>query len=330
MTEFTKPYLQLGLIGYPVKHSLSPRIHQAALESLGVEGRYHLYPVPPLPEGKSDLEALLEQLRQGVIDGLNVTIPHKQSVLPYLDELTEDAGAIGAVNTLYVKRGRLIGDNTDAAGFWADLQLRLGRWKSERRALVLGAGGAARAVVYALLQYGWHVAVTARRQEQSLSLVENFRRLSGKLPDRAGSGESDAPCLEVLPFTEQGISDFLTHTPASRRVLIVNATPVGMEPALDDNPLPASLPLPEGAFIYDLIYRPAETALLRSARAQGLSVCNGLGMLVEQAVLAFERWTGEPAPRRAMYAAVQSYQIEDINSDQDKVYSRDRCNPPRD
>lgn len=301
---FTKSRLQLGLIGYPLNHSLSPQIHQAALESLGIEGCYRLYPVLPLPYGRPDLEALLEQLRRGQIDGLNVTIPHKQSVLAYLDGLTDAAGAIGAANTLYVKGGRLIGDNTDADGFWADLRARLARWEGERWALILGAGGAARAVVYALLGKGWKVAIAARRTEQSLSLAEHFRRLMGDRLDIAGDKPSNAPCLEVVPFTGEGISDFLAQTAARDNVLIVNATPVGMDAALDDNPLPENLPLPGGAFVYDLIYRPAETALMRSARAQGLPACNGLGMLVEQAALAFERWTGKPAPRKAMTAAV--------------------------
>ncbi len=304
MTGKAKPRLQLGLIGYPVEHSLSPRIHQAALEALGMAGEYHLYPVPPLPEGKTALEELMQGLRRGQMDGLNVTIPHKQAIMPYLDALTDAARAIGAVNTLYIQAGRLIGDNTDADGFRFDLQPRLGRWEGERRALVLGAGGSARAVVYALLHGAWQVAVTARRIEQSLSLVNHFRQTMSDRPEAVAGSRSGAVSLEVVPFTEQGISDFLAHTPASENILIINATPVGMEPALDDYPLPGKPPLPGGAFVYDLIYCPAETALIRSARAQGLPAWNGLGMLVEQAALAFERWTGKPAPRGVMYAAV--------------------------
>lgn len=304
MTDSSKHHLELGLIGYPVEHSLSPCVHQAALESLGIEGQYRLYPVLPMPAGSADLEALVEQLRRGKIDGLNVTIPHKESILAYLDDLTEAAGAIGAANTLYMNGARLIGDNTDADGFWADLEPRLDRWTGARRALILGAGGAARAVVYALLQQGWKIGVAARRSEQSLRLAQGFRRRAEMQPEIIGSGGSSAPCLEVILFTEEGIWDYLAQTAPGENILIVNATPVGMEPALGDNPLPGKRPLPGGAFVYDLIYHPAETALIRSARAQGLPAWNGLGMLVEQAALACERWTGKTAPRKAMFAAV--------------------------
>ena len=134
-------HYKLGLIGYPLGHSLSPVLHQTALAEAGLSGKYELYPVPPLPEGQQDLEAMLDRLRSGELHGLNVTIPHKQSVLPLVDDLSPSAAAMGAVNTLYMRSGQLIGDNTDAPGFWADLS-HLPIQKAET-ALVLGAGGAA-------------------------------------------------------------------------------------------------------------------------------------------------------------------------------------------
>ena len=115
-------FLRLGLTGWPLGHSLSPKLHSAALQALGLEGEYRLYLVPPLPEGQEQLKTLVKQVRAGEITGLNVTIPHKQAVLPLVDELTPAARAIGAVNTLYLWDGRLVGDNTDAPGFLADLR----------------------------------------------------------------------------------------------------------------------------------------------------------------------------------------------------------------
>ena len=146
---------QLGLIGYPLGHSLSPTIQQAALQAMCLPGEYRLYPIEPLPQGQSALVRLIERMRRGELDGLNVTIPHKPSVVPLLDELTPTAAGIRAVNTIYRDGSRLFGDNTDAPGFLTNLErLEITR---PGRALVLGAGGSARSVVYALAKRGWQV-----------------------------------------------------------------------------------------------------------------------------------------------------------------------------
>ncbi|PJB66449.1 MAG: shikimate dehydrogenase, partial [Anaerolineae bacterium CG_4_9_14_3_um_filter_57_17] len=157
----------LGLIGYPLGHSLSPKIHAAALKACGLRGDYSLFPIHP--DDKQGLKDLLNRVRSGEITGLNVTIPHKQNVIPLLDELTPTAQAIGAVNTIYRHGEKLIGENTDAAGFLSDLKKNIGNWKLGigKLALVLGAGGAARAVIYALLHDGWQVTLAARRIEQA-------------------------------------------------------------------------------------------------------------------------------------------------------------------
>ena len=279
---------QLGLIGYPLGHSLSPAIHQAALQAMGLAGEYRLYPVRPLPHGQAELAELVEQVRQSGLDGLNVTIPHKPSVVPLLDRLTSTAAGIGAVNTIFREAGRLWGDNTDAPGFLADLQ-RLGV-KGPGRALVLGAGGSARSVVYGLMGQGWQVQIAARRLAQAQSLASDLARVNpGAEPPQAG----------YLSLT--GIRGGLPVD------LIVNTTPVGMAPLLDANPWPAGLPLPPAAFVYDLIYNPAETPLMIAARHSGLEAANGLGMLVEQAALSLERWTGQPVPRQAMWEALQEF-----------------------
>ena len=280
---------QLGLIGYPLGHSLSPKIHVAALSACGLQGTYSLFPIPP--EDKQGLKDLLARVRTGEITGLNVTIPYKQNVIELMDELTPTAKAIGAVNTIYLHEGKLIGDNTDTSGFLSDLKrfltLECDSLLShqqelapalQKKALILGAGGSARAVVYALLYDGWDVTIAARRIEQAQQLSQSF-------------GKYDLPLstfdLQLLTFN-----------------LIVNTTPLGMTPNIEDSPLPENIVLSPKTVIYDLIYNPRETKLVRNARAQGLSATTGLGMLIEQAALAFETWTGTHADRTAMQKAV--------------------------
>ncbi len=270
--------IQLGLIGYPLGHSLSPKIHRAALKACGLEGTYSLFPISP--DDKQGLKDLLARVRSGEITGLNVTIPHKQNVIELMDDLTPTAKAIGAVNTIYMKQEKLIGDNTDAPGFLADLKrVSNSSFLIQHSALVLGAGGSARAVVYALLNDGWNVTIAARRIEQAQQLADSFTSYK----------------LQVADF-----SSFILH-PSS---LIVNTTPIGMTPNIDQSPLPENLSLSSNAFVYDLVYNPRETKLVRDARVQGLSATTGLGMLIEQAALAFELWTGHNLPRNILFEAV--------------------------
>ena len=268
--------MHLGLIGHPLGHSLSPKIHTAALKACGLEGEYSLFPIAP--EDMQGLKDLLTRVRGGEIHGLNVTIPHKQNVIPLLDELTPTAQAIGAVNTISMRNGKLVGDNTDAPGFLADLQNFLTtetRSHGERRkALVLGAGGSARAVVYALVHAGWDVTLSARRPEQAQALASNYQ----------------------LPITN------LINPPTFN--LLVNTTPLGMTPNVDASPWPEHLAFPKDAAVYDLVYNPRETKLVRDARAQGLPAKTGLGMLIEQAALAFEIWTGHRPPREVLFQQV--------------------------
>ena len=274
---------RLGLIGYPLGHSLSPVMHRAALQTLGMAGDYRLYPVPPGSEGRAALQELFLQVRLGVLHGLNVTIPHKQAVIPWLDELTPVSQAIEAVNTIYLQERRLVGDNTDAPGFLAGLRKLVPSGKPDhgKRALVLGAGGSARAIVYALVQDGWTVYIAARRLEQARQLASSPAARSATALSLTASSIGGCPAPD----------------------LIVNATPVGMTPHLEESPWPAGLPFPARAALYDLVYNPPETALVRAARAAGLPASNGLGMLVEQAALAFQIWTGRLPPRQAMLQA---------------------------
>jgi len=281
--------MHLGLIGYPLSHSLSPKLHEAALALLAIHGEYLLYPVAP--EEIVRLAELVKHMRDREINGLNVTIPYKQAIIPLLDELTSSAQAIGAVNTLYLNNDKLIGHNTDAPGFLADQARFIRNSGIEKKALVLGAGGAARAVVYALLKDGWKVSLAVRRADlnQARKLIEAFDQPTG-------SNSMDFVLLEAGDLERLG----------SGIQLIVNATPIGMFPEADFSPWPNGLPFPKEAAIYDLVYNPRQTRLVREAQNAGLRATTGLGMLVEQAALSFACWTGRDVPREVLYAAVEA------------------------
>ncbi|MCL4262670.1 MAG: shikimate dehydrogenase [Anaerolineae bacterium] len=305
----------LGIIGWPVAHSFSPAMHNAALADRGLD--YVYVPLPVHPEEVSTAVSALPTLG---FRGVNVTVPHKQAVMPLLDELEDAAQAIGAVNTIVVSRNPLpvnrnplsvtrepvthhasrithhrlpitdyrlpmTGYNTDWAGFLADL-VELGVEVNGRDCLILGAGGSARAVVYALAKSGGRVQVVARRPEQAGELAAALRPYAGDVAAR--------PTTDLAAIVAR-----LTAP------LIVNTTPVGMTPHPEVSPWPDDLPLPPGAFVYDLVYNPRETAFMRQAQAAGLPTANGLGMLVYQGARAFELWTGHTpnvALMRAMVA----------------------------
>ena len=272
--------IHLGLIGYPLGHSLSPKIHKAALKACGLQGDYSLFPIHP--DHLQGLKGLLARVRSGEITGLNVTVPYKQNVIELMDELTPAAQAIGAVNTIYFRNNRLIADNTDAPGFLTDLKRFIGKWElgvgNRKSALVLGAGGSSRAVVYALLNNGWNVTLAARRIEQARELAGRF----------AGVKAVGLDSKTILPTNLRWI---------------VNTTPVGMAPNTGQSPWPEELSFPRAA-IYDLVYNPRETKLVKDALAQNLNATTGLGMLIEQAALAFEIWTGHNPPRNILYDSV--------------------------
>ena len=285
--------IQLGLIGYPLGHSLSPAIHSAALHSCGLDGSYSRYPVQP--DDKHGLKELLESVRSGEIRGLNVTIPHKQNVIEFLDELTPTVKTIGAVNTIYSRAGKLIGDNTDARGFITDLKraFNFSSFRLPPSALVVGAGGSARAVAFALLNDGWNVSLTARRMEQAHQLADAFTTYQ-------------------LPITAYNLSLMETDLQTLSLSLIVNTTPVGMAPNIDQSPWPEGLALPSHAAVYDLVYNPRETKFVREARQQGLQATTGLGMLIEQAALSFEIWTGRAPSRELLLSAIDQSPIPNL------------------
>jgi shikimate dehydrogenase len=264
-----------AVIGSPVRHSLSPVLHNAAFAAAGLDWVYVALEVGPgrVPEALAGMRAL-------GIGGLSVTMPHKEAVAAECDRLSDDAAALGAVNCVVPDGDELVGHNTDGAGFVAALSAD-GVDPAGMACVVLGAGGAARAIALALARAGAaEVAVvnrTAARAEQAVALLGGV----GRVVAPADAGES-----------------------VGAAGLVVNATSVGMgDPAPSDLPLdPARLRA--GQVVADIVYRPLETALLRAARTRGATAVNGVPMLVHQAAVAFELWTGVPAPVAAMTASV--------------------------
>lgn len=272
----------VGLIGWPVEHSMSPAMHNAAFEAHGLNWRYLPLPVPP-----EQVHAALHGLAALGFRGANVTVPHKRAVLPILDTIAPEAKALGAVNTIVVERdaGRkpvLSGQNTDAAGFISALQDG-GFDPAGSSVVVVGAGGAARAVVFGLLQAEVAgVLVLNRTLERARTLVADLGRPSQSL-------------VRVQALD----GDTLVETTRAAD-LLVNATPIGMWPDVDNSIWPDRVSLPSDVTVFDLVYNPLETKLLRQARRSGAEALDGLGMLVRQGALAFEMWTGVEAPVEIM------------------------------
>jgi shikimate dehydrogenase len=270
----------VGLIGYPVEHSLSPAMHNSAFAALNLNWCYVPSPVPPERLG----EAIVGLRALGFV-GANVTVPHKQAVMCFLDEVTPETQAIGAVNTIVVREGRSIGYNTDWQGFLTALS-EGGFDPQGKRAVVLGAGGAARAVVYALAHDGVQVTVLNRTPSRAQALIRNFSSLF------------PSTFLFALPLTLQTLEEQTANAH-----LLVNTTSVGMWPEVGRSPWPEALSFPSHLTVFDLVYNPGETRFLWQARAAGAKSIGGLGMLVHQGAAAFELWTGEKAPVGAMYEA---------------------------
>lgn len=263
-----------AVIGDPVRHSLSPTIHNAAFAAAALDWAYLAFEVPA-GGGAGAVEAM----RVLGLDGLSVTMPLKTEVAAAVDERSPAVELLGAANTVARRGSVLVADNTDGEGFVAALRVDEGFDPAGVRCLVVGAGGAARAVILALGEAGASdIAVAARRPEAT------------------------AAACALAP----GVARPGTVTEADGAGLVVNATPVGMGEVVDLDP---TLPVPAerlgpGQMVVDLVYHPLLTPLLTAARARGAVAVNGVGMLLHQAALAFERWTGEPPPLEAMSAAV--------------------------
>jgi shikimate dehydrogenase len=265
-----------GVIGDPVRHSLSPVLHNAAYRELGLDWVFLAFEV-----AGGETRGAIDAMRALGLVGLSVTMPHKSAAAECCDELSDDAAALRGVNTLSVGAdGRIVGDSTDGEGFLRSLR-DAGHDPARTSALVIGAGGAARAVVRALGRAGASVVVCARN------------------PDAAATAAVLAPNGTSRPWSERSDA-------AGAATLVVNATPLGMagSPRANELPLPVTALRPDQVFA-DLVYHPRETPLLLAARDAGVAVVDGLGMLVHQAALQIERWSGFPAPVATMRAAAE-------------------------
>lgn len=278
----------VGLIGWPVSHSVSPAMQNAAFAHRGLNWAYL-----PLPVDSSRPDAVTQAvlgLRALGLRGANVTVPHKQAVMAALDRLTPAAQAIGAVNTIVVEPdGALLGDNTDAPGFIADLRDH-GVDPAGTHAVVLGAGGSARAVVFGLADAGARSILIANRTPKRAA------QLAGDMADRFPGCQIRAIGMEELAAHADGAG------------IVVNCTAVGMTPQHAASPWPGELAFAPGQIVYDLVYNPRQTRLLRQAAQDGALAIGGIGMLVWQGALAFKRWTGLDAPVAVMRQAVDAAQ----------------------
>lgn len=274
--------LHYGLIGWPLGHTLSPTIQQAALDKLELDATYEAVPTPP-----GDLADRIRELRDGAWAGLNVTIPHKTDTARMADRLTPTADRLGATNTLYTESGLLVGDNTDSGGLLDALRVYGGFAPHGAAALVLGAGGAARAAAFALAGAGAVRIAVANRT------VERARELASRILDVTGVATHG----HALSAAELGAS-------LDSADLLVNTTSVGMDggPAPSESPIPPELLRPN-LFVYDIVYRPARTRLLADAENAGCQTLGGLEMLVFQAAESLRRWTGQDPPIDVMLQA---------------------------
>lgn len=273
-----------GIIGRPVEHSFSPAMQNAAFKEIGLNSVY----VPFCPE-PGQIEAAVAGIRALGLAGVNVTVPYKEAVMPYLAELTEEAVLCGAVNTIINRQGRLIGHNTDGAGFISDLRDSCNFEPSRGPVLIMGAGGSARAVAVSLAKAGC----------QNLALVNRNRERARNLA--ASVTEATSVTVHVFPW-EPGHAELAEF--ARQAGLLVNCTPVGMsgKPGAVF-PLTGELP-GQGQLAYDLVYNPPRTPFLLLAEKNGARTANGLGMLLHQGAMAFTAWTGLQAPLEGMRKAL--------------------------
>lgn len=270
----------VALIGYPLKHSVSPAFQQVAFAYHRLDIHYEAWEREPF-----QLERALSLLRQPTVLGANITIPYKEAVLPLLDEVREGAIQVGAVNTIVHRRGKLSGYNTDAGGFLRALRENGNFEPRGGRAVILGAGGAARGVGFALMQAGIKSITIINRT------LHRAEALATCLQD-AMSVTKQNPEIKALPWEENIFSEALASCH-----LVVNCTPIGMKHSSTegDSPLTARF-IPSDALVYDLVYNPVDTPLLQGAREAGARTLGGLAMLVYQGALSFELWTGKKAP----------------------------------
>jgi shikimate dehydrogenase len=271
-----------GIIGNPVEHSLSPAIHNAAFLKIGLNLVYLAFRVESIGDALKGVRAL------GNARGFSVTIPHKVAAIPFLDEVESTAKHIGAINTIVVEDGKLKGYNTDASGALRALK-EGGALLDGHRVLIVGSGGAARAIAFSLASNSGAAGLTILGIEETerQKLVKDLRE------------KTNSP-IEDGPLTLDMLRNWVPHVRT-----VIHCTPVGMHPKIDESCLPADLFRPE-LTVMDIVYNPRETKLLREAKAAGCRTISGLEMFLNQAVLQFELWTNQPAPTDVMRQVLES------------------------
>jgi shikimate dehydrogenase len=273
----------VGIIGYPLGHTLSPAMHNAAFKKLGLDYEY-----VPFEVGPEELKEAVTGLRALHMAGFNVTVPHKEAIIPLLDDVTKLAEVIGAVNTVQNQEGKLVGYNTDGPGFIESLAEDAGFSVKGKKIVVLGAGGACRAVAVALAENEIKTLTITDVMEEKAKLLAEY--IDSSFDIDCGSVSIAGPALQKA---------------IDQADLLVNASPVGMYPKGNESPLPENIKFHSKLLVYDLVYNPSETKLLKMAKAAGARTCPGLGMLVRQGALAFTVFTGEEPPIETMWAAAR-------------------------
>jgi len=278
----------LGIFGYPISHTLSPAMHNAVIKALGLDMVYLPFEVKP-----SNLKEAINGIKSLGIIGVNITIPHKESVIRFLDDISEEARLVGAVNTIVYKDRKLVGYNTDGSGYMASLKEELGFNPKSKRIIIIGAGGAARGILAALAtQKPKSITVANRTLSRAVSLIKAFK---GKFRDTR--------------FEAINLDDNMLKMSFNSVDLLINTTSVGMK---QSKALKIPLEtLPKIAIVSDIIYNPLETLLLKKAKKFGLTTHGGLGMLVHQGARSFKLWTGMDAPMNVMRkAALKALKME--------------------
>lgn len=275
----------LGVIGDPIEHSLSPVMHNAAIAHLGVD-----YVYLPFHIKSTDLADALKGFAAIGVQGFNITIPHKQAILPFLSEVSNLAKAVGAVNTVWCTEDGWSGTNTDVVGFLTPLETYHQHW-NDKVAIILGYGGAARAVIAGCQELGINEIYVVGRNPQKLNAFQDSW-INSPLP----------VSFQTRPWEQ--LADLLPHAD-----LIVNTTPVGMSPHRDQSPIEAALmdKIKRGAIAYDLIYVPRPTQFLNLAAARGAIILDGLEMLVQQGAAALQIWLKQPVPIDIMRQSLQQH-----------------------
>lgn len=282
MSPITGKTKIIGILGYPVEHSFSPVMHNNAFARLGLDYCYVPFAVQP-----AQLKAAVSAIRALNLVGVNVTIPHKETVMPFLDEISVEAEMIGAVNTIVNDKGKLIGYNTDGQGFVQSMRAETGIEALDKKIIILGAGGAARSVAVQLALNGAReILIFNRNQERAANISAIIKNKT--------NCSSTAFAIKTETLTE-----VFENTD-----ILINTTPVGMYPHINEKPpVPCEL-INKNMLVCDLIYNPIETDFIKAAKQRGAMVMSGLGMLLYQGALAFNLWTGQEPPIEDMRQAL--------------------------